>query len=215
MKKNLPSLPPQLFLVIVIAFLLCRCSDKEITQSKTSTIPVENATTKHLISDQDFNTCMSNANLITNIVERPTRTLDSAYAQRVSTATSETQVRSILSERFTANDVNLLVNSAYSCKNLTANISNTKIDWHNKVTLYMDTTNGGGVGPMHVPGECEKNRDDGLTSCDQTEWFMIGCSILGGFINPWLGAGVAIETKIGADGCRSSVQTSYQHCIGH
>ena len=158
---------------------------------------------------------MSNADLITNIVERPTRTLDSAYAQRVANATSETQVRSILSERFTANDVNLLVSAAYSCKNLTANISNTTIDWHNKVTTYMDSTNGGGVGAMHVPGECEKNRDDGLEGCDHTEWFMIGCSILGGFINQWLGAAVAVETKLGADECRSSIQTSYQHCIGH
>ncbi len=158
---------------------------------------------------------MSNADLMVNVVERPTRKLDSAYAQRIANATTETQVRSILSERFTTNDVNSLINAAYSCKNLTANISNSKIDWNNKVRLYMDTTGGGGVGPMNVPGECEKNRDEGLKSCDHTEWFMIGCSILGGFINPWLGVAVTIETKIAADECSASVEATYQRCIGH
>lgn len=145
-----------------------------------------------------------------------TKPPDSTYAKRLANTTSETQARSILSERFYSNDVNLLINTAYSCKDLTANISNSQTDWDNKFSAYMDSTGGGGgINPMVLPpDDCQVNRDAGLKSCDQTEWFMIACSILGGFLNPWLGGATAIETKIAADECRSSVQASYQKCEG-
>lgn len=198
--------------VLYFLTLLVGCNNKDIVDSSpVNSSGINDATSKHPISDEDFYICMGSADNITTAAERPTKKLDSVYAQRIKNATSETQVRSILSERFTLSDVTLLVNSAYTAKNLTTNISNTRYDWNNKVDLYM---RGGGSTVNLYDDECDKNRENGLQECDKTEWFMIGCSILGGFINPWLGIGVAIETKIAADGCRSSVESSFKKCRG-
>lgn len=207
---------------ILVLMVLASACHKENSPSyrelKISSSSLSNATIYQIQSDPAFKQLVTDVGNVSNWMNYTKKPLSQSFADSLSNTTNDAAGRSLLSQYFlySTNLYNTIKSDSILARTLNAKYGSSNVNsaWSDYFGQSSSTASQSNTVTPLYSDDCQKTRDAALKACNNTEYFIMGTCILGGFINVFAGLACEVMTHIAAHECRDDAIKDYDNCLG-